>query len=52
MYSDGRSRCYVKVFIERYPISDRVEEITRRGCNSAGEAGKARRELLANVNRV
>ncbi len=51
VYSDGRGGWYVKVFIGRDPISGRVEQITRRGFSSAGEAGKARRELLAKVDR-
>jgi hypothetical protein len=51
VYSDGRGGWYVKVFLGCDPITGRIEQITRRGFSSASEAGKARRELLAKVDR-
>jgi hypothetical protein len=41
----------VKVSVGRDPLTGRRTQITRRGFKTAGEAGRARRELLAQVDR-
>jgi hypothetical protein len=50
-YQDGRGGWYVKVSLGRDPLTGRREQITRRGFRAATEAGKARRELHALVDR-
>jgi len=51
VYQDGRGGWYVKVSLGRDPLTGRREQLTRRGFRTATEAGKARRELLAQVDR-
>jgi integrase len=51
VYQDGRGGWYVKVTIGRDPLTGRRSQITRRGFRTAAEAGKVRRELLAQVDR-
>lgn len=46
VYSDNRGGWYFKLTIGRDPITGRRTQITRRGFRTAGEAAKARRELL------
>jgi integrase len=41
----------VKVSVGRDPLTGRRTQITRRGFTTAGEAGRARRDLLAQVDR-
>ena len=38
---------YFKVSLGRDPLTGRREQITRRGFRTAGEAGRARRDVLA-----
>ena len=47
VYKDGNGGWYVKVTLGRDPLIGRRTQITRRGFKTAAEAGKARRELLA-----
>jgi hypothetical protein len=51
VYQDGRGGWYVKVSLGRDPLTGRREQLTRRGFRTATEAGKARRELQALVDR-
>jgi hypothetical protein len=51
VYQDGRGGWYVKVSLGRDPLAGRREQLTRRGFRTATEAGKARRELQALVDR-
>jgi integrase len=51
VYPDGKGGWYLKVTLGRDPLTGRREQITRRGFRTAGAAGKARRELVALVDR-
>jgi len=51
VYKNGNCGWYVKVTLGRDPLTGRRTQITRRGFNTAAEAGKARRELLAQADR-
>jgi integrase len=51
VYKDGNGGWYVKVTLGRDPLIGRRTQITRRGFKTAAEAGKARRELLAQADR-
>jgi integrase len=51
VYPDGRGGWYVKVSLGRDPLTGRREQLTRWGFRTATEAGKARRELQAQVER-
>jgi integrase len=51
VYPDGRGAWYLKVTLGRDPLTGHREQITRRGFRTAAEAGKARRELVAQVDR-
>ncbi len=51
VYKDGKGGWYVKVTLGRDPLTGRRAQITRRGFKTAAEAGKARRELLAQADR-
>jgi integrase len=51
VYQDGHGGWYVKVSLGRDPLTGRREQITRRGFRTATEAGRARRELLGQVDR-
>lgn len=47
VYQDTRGAWYFKVTVGRDALSGRREQITRRGFRTATEAGRARREMLA-----
>jgi integrase len=51
VYPDGRGGWYVKASVGRDPLTGRRQQITRRGFRTAAEAGRARRELLGQVDR-
>lgn len=51
VYKDGKGGWYVKVSVGRDPLSGRRTQITRRGFSTAADAGRARRDLLAQVDR-
>jgi integrase len=51
VYKDGNGGWYVKVSVGRDPLTGRRTQITRRGFRTAAEAGRSRRELLAQVDR-
>jgi integrase len=51
VYQDGRGGWYVKVTVGRDPLTGRRQQITKRGFPTAGAAGRARRELLGQVDR-
>lgn len=51
VYRDRGGRWYVKVTLGFDPVSGRREQITRRGFATATEAARARRELMAKVDR-
>jgi integrase len=46
VYADGRGGWYFKLTIGRDPLTGRRTQITRRGFRTAGEAAKARRDVL------
>lgn len=51
VYKDGRGGWYVKVTVGRDPLTGRRTQITRRGFKTAAEAGRARRDLVAQADR-
>jgi hypothetical protein len=51
VYPDGKGGWYVKVTLGTDPLTGRRGQITRRGFRTAAEAARARRELLAQVDR-
>jgi hypothetical protein len=51
VYKDGNGGWDVKVSVGRDPLTGRRTQITRRGFKTAAEAGRARREVLAQVDR-
>jgi hypothetical protein len=51
VYQDGRGGWYVKASLGRDPLTGRREHLTRRGFRTATEAGRARRNLQALVDR-
>lgn len=51
VYADGRGGWYVKVNVGKDPLTKKRVQVTKRGYRSAGTAGRARRELLAQIDR-
>ncbi|MGH8997343.1 MAG: tyrosine-type recombinase/integrase [Acidimicrobiales bacterium] len=51
VYRDGSGGWYVKVSVGRDPLTGWRTQVTRRGFETAAEAGRARRELQAQVDR-
>ena len=51
VYRDGNGGWYVKVSVGRDPLTGRRTQVTRRGFKTAVEASRARRDLLAQVDR-
>jgi integrase len=51
VYKDGNGGWYLKVSVGRDPLTGRRTQITRRGFETAAKASRARRELLAQVDR-
>ena len=51
VYKDGRGGWYVKVTVGRDPLTGRRAQITRRGFKTAADAGRARRDLVAQADR-
>jgi integrase len=49
VYANGRNGWYFKVRLPADPATGRREQVTKRGFRTAAEAGKARRELLAQI---
>jgi hypothetical protein len=49
MYSDGHGGWYIKVTVGQDNLTGRRVQVTRRGFETAAEAGRARRELLDQV---
>ena len=49
VYADGRGGWYFKARLPADQASGRREQVTRRGFRTAAAAGKARRELLAQI---
>jgi len=50
VYADGRGGWYFKVTLGRDPVTGRRDQITRRGFRTAGEAGRARREVVTKLS--
>lgn len=50
VYADGRGGWYFKARLPVDPTTGRREQVTKRGFRTAAEAGRARRELLAQVD--
>jgi integrase len=50
VYADKRGQWYFKVTLGNDPLTGKREQITRRGFSTAGEAAKARRELVGKVD--
>lgn len=50
VYQDSRGGWYLKVTVGRDPLSGRRDQITKRGFRTAAEAGRARRELLRQLD--
>ena len=46
VYSDGHGGWYVKVNIGQDNLTGRRVQVTRRGFQTAADAGRARRDLL------
>ncbi|MDQ6784570.1 MAG: Arm DNA-binding domain-containing protein, partial [Actinomycetota bacterium] len=51
VYQDSRGGWYLKVTLGRDPLTGRRDQITKRGFRTATEAGRARRDLLAQRDR-
>ncbi|MHB1533745.1 MAG: tyrosine-type recombinase/integrase [Acidimicrobiales bacterium] len=51
VYADGRGGWYLKVTVGRDGLSGRRTQITKRGFATAAAAGRARRELLSQVDK-
>jgi len=49
VYSDGHGGWYIKVTVGQDNLTGRRVQVTRRGFETAAEAGRARRELLEQV---
>ena len=49
---DGKGGWYFKATLGRDPLTGRRSQVTKRGFRTAGEAGRARKELLAGVGTV
>jgi integrase len=52
VYADGKGGWYFKATLGRDPLTGRRSQVTKRGFRTAGEAGRARKELLAGVGTV
>ncbi len=52
VYADGKGRWYFKATLGRDPLTGRRSQVTKRGFRTAGEAGRAGKELLAGVGTV
>ncbi len=50
VYADKHGQWYFKVTLGKDPLSGKREQVTRRGYPTAGEAAKARRDLVAKVD--
>jgi hypothetical protein len=50
VYPDTRGLWYFKVTLGRDPLTGKREQITRRGFATAGEAARARRDLVGKVD--
>ena len=46
VYADGKGGWYFKATLGRDPLTGRRSQVTKRGFRTAGEAGRARKELL------
>ncbi len=51
VYPDGKGGWYLKVTLGSDHVTGRREQLTRRGFRTATEAGVARRELVAQIDR-
>ncbi len=52
VYAHGNGGWYFKTTLGRDPLTGRRSQVTRRGFRTAGEAGRARKELLAGVGTI
>ena len=52
VYADGKGGWYFKATLGRDPLTGRRSQVTKRGFRTAGEAGRARKEMLAGVGTV